>query len=138
MSLTVEEAKTRVADGARWLDIEWPHWYLHIDVNALDMGADCSCVLGQMTGSFNTARFKIWPESLAQRAIGKLTGREPLGARLAVALGFDAPESLFELERESDFKVLQDAWLDAIALRRFPDATTPVAESIAAQKEQAQ
>lgn len=121
--ITKAEAETRVARGAAYLDSKWPEWAQHINTDALDMGSSCSCVLGQMTGDYNTAIRNLWPESMWGRVVSACNDLYPRADRTSEALGFDAPDSDFELERDVDYRRLQDAWIEAIADRRL--STTP-------------
>jgi hypothetical protein len=52
MSATVTE---RVAAGAAFLDQTEPGWDARIDLDRLDIGSDCGCVLGQLHGSYSSA-----------------------------------------------------------------------------------
>lgn len=116
--LTNTQARMRVADGAAFLDSKWPEWFKAVEVNTLDMGVDCACVLGQLDGSFEKAVKKLWPENLSTRVRKVLTREGHRGFTWAVALGFDVPDAVFSAEREVDFDLLQNAWVEEIASRR--------------------
>ena len=67
----------RVAAGAAWLDENRPGWVERIDLQTLNLGDPCRCVLGQEYGSYGQA-----PD-------------EPLGIgqpedEIAAGLGFNA------------------------------------------------
>jgi hypothetical protein len=113
--ISMDEARTRVARGVMYLDGKWPEWADHIDVVTLDMATPCDCVLGQMTGDYNKAIRKLWPEPLWRRLFSI---HHDLSQDTGVLLGFDAPFSEFKLERDVDFQRLKDAWIEVIASRR--------------------
>lgn len=116
--LTNEEARARVAKGAAYLDTKWAEWFEHLCTDRLDMGDPCNCVLGQMTGDYNEAIGKLWPQ---RRFLTRLIGDTP--GDKAEALGFDVADSDFDLERRTDYRRLQDAWIEAIADRRLSQGT---------------
>lgn len=49
----------RVAAGARWLDEHRPGWVDRIDLETLDLGDPCRCVLGQEYGNYTFALDEI-------------------------------------------------------------------------------
>jgi hypothetical protein len=42
----------RVAAGAAWLDANRPGWWQRINLDTLDLGDPCECVLGQEDGNY--------------------------------------------------------------------------------------
>lgn len=113
--LTREDARARVAKGAAHLDGLFPQWHDHIKVNEFDLGDACRCVLGQLDGNFHEAVrnreiiARPWYRSAA------------FAFDAAIAMGFDAPDAALTTERNADFALLQDAWIEVIEARRFPD-----------------
>lgn len=99
--LTQEEARTVVARGATRLDRVRPNWFNEIDDARLDL-SDCrACIVGQLTGDYYRGR-------------EQLGFTESNGPDYGVALN-PAPGPL-----EPQWRPLQDAWIEAIADRRFP------------------
>lgn len=47
MELTIDQ---RIENGVRYLNQHMPDWLDIIDLDRLDLAADCSCVLGQIVG----------------------------------------------------------------------------------------
>lgn len=61
--LTKEEAARRAANGAKWLDENMHgNWRTWVNLDMLDMNSDEWCVIGQITGSFQTTAESHWPE----------------------------------------------------------------------------
>lgn len=54
-----------VEKGERWLDKNFPVWFLHVTSSELDMAHQNHCILGQLLGSFAAALDS-----------GKITGRQ--------------------------------------------------------------
>jgi hypothetical protein len=47
--MTIDE---RVAAGATWLDANRPGWWQRINLDTLDLGDECKCILGQEHGDY--------------------------------------------------------------------------------------
>lgn len=53
------ESVTRVMTGVEWLDQVHPGWERKIDVSTLDITDACSCVIGQVTGTWDSFRVVV-------------------------------------------------------------------------------
>jgi hypothetical protein len=118
--LTKAEAEARVSKGAAHLDALFPKWAEYIRVNEFDLSAPCSCVLGQLHGDYREAveDRDIIPRKWWETAVVAYASAEQMG--------FDAPSSdILAAERKHDYGLLQDAWVDAIAARKFPSSEQP-------------
>ena len=106
--LTIEEARTRVASGSAYLDEHRPGWFKEIDTGTLSMSSSCLCVMGQLAG--------------ASWIAGDIVASHP---RLLPAITLDDPRTCTYTtepkadyaERTADYRVLQEAWIEAIADR---------------------
>lgn len=132
-TITIEEARSNVARGAAYLDQQRPGWFQRIDIGTLTLHDPCGCIVGQLCG----------------------TGHEFVDGMRSLSIPFDnhgsfdakgyglALENLTGVTHDdprADYVILQDAWIEAIAARRFPlkdtdrpTAATPtnaVAESV--------
>jgi hypothetical protein len=54
-----DELSTRVRRGVRLLDREKPGWERKIDLDRLDLGHTCNCVLGQVYGNYDRALYEL-------------------------------------------------------------------------------
>lgn len=107
--MTIDDARARVARGAALLDEKRPGWAQQINTRELDMASGCFCILGQLEESYTAAIRRLWPLDLACRV---------LQTRIH---GFDVnPAS----DKFGDYRILQDAWIAAIA-DRVVKAETP-------------
>jgi hypothetical protein len=97
----------RVAAGASWLDANRPGWWQRINLDTLDLGDPCNCVLGQEYGQYHDAPHEI------------RIGSNPTGAYAAVEHGFN-----FNPFDPIDVHALTVAWRTLIQTRR--DADTAV------------
>jgi hypothetical protein len=52
----------RVAAGAAWLDANRPSWWQRINLDTLDLGDDCNCILGQEHGDFTDGLDVVTPD----------------------------------------------------------------------------
>jgi hypothetical protein len=77
----------RVSAGAKWLDSNRPGWWQRIDLETLDLGDSCRCVLGQLYGDFADG-----PDD------DRMHGGGPYGS----TLGFNAGRDTWRA-RESEF-----------------------------------
>jgi len=85
--LWILTAGARVQLGAAWLDATHPGWRDRVDVDRLDMGDSCGCVLGQALQAVDPAAFYAAVEAAAPAASG--VEAYP-GERWAIAHGFDS------------------------------------------------
>lgn len=51
----ISESHPAVADDAKLLDQLWPGWHNIIDTNTLNLQSTKRCVLGQITGDYDSA-----------------------------------------------------------------------------------
>lgn len=112
------EAETRVARGAAHLDTVRPNWFNAIDTGTLEIGSCEHCIAGQLASggalhfpfTRGLTELGVPDESIAQFGMGLQTGDCSLWPDIEATI------------RESDrtFRALQDAWIAAIAARRFP------------------
>ena len=94
-------ATNRVAAGMRFMDGLAPGWRHDINVATLDIRSNCDCVIGQVFGSFNDYREKIFDyESPAHHPM--MLGFFAFG-------GADAIEEFAELTREWKRALLMSA-----------------------------
>jgi hypothetical protein len=96
----------RVAAGAAWLDANRPGWWQRINLDTLDLGDPCRCVLGQEYGDFADG-----PEELVD------------DTKSVVANGFDALDFWFVNDRTprdvlTELADLTAAWRALITARR--------------------
>lgn len=98
MTTTIAE---RVAAGAAWLDEHRPGWDQRIDLETLDLGDPCHCVLGQEYGNYGDS-----PEEIRWE-------RRPAGEDVWVAPLFG-----FHEWNERNYDVLTAEWRRLIEERR--------------------
>lgn len=96
-------ARARVAKGAAFLDRTRPGWFTQIDIDTLNLVDGCRCVLAQSYG----CRYRD-----AARLAELADPATPEGERAVIDLGF--------YEKGVVWAPLEDAWIEAIAARRFP------------------
>lgn len=113
--ITIEEARTRVAAGAKVLDTVKPGWASKVDVGILCMSHSFSCVLAQVY----ERGFAMAVEMLS------LDLSRPLSMYLD-AWGFHDDTGF------NNYPQLQNAWIEAIAARQsWPEAAVqPVRELV--------
>lgn len=99
--LSIEEARARVARGAAHLDTIDPTWHERIDVGTLDLSKSCRCICGQL------AEGERWDGSEIVRAFFRVKGTDD-----SYNVGILANGS-------TEYSLLQDAWVEAIADRRL-------------------
>lgn len=112
--LTIEQ---RVAAGVRYLDTYVPAWVEEITLPDLDMRSDCSCVIGQVVGTYDSILVDGWDHP---KGIRLVTAEEAavLGFdSLARATNFDARDS-YEDRYAEEFEALQAEWERVITARR--------------------
>lgn len=104
LTLSVDDARARVAVGMAFLDRTKPDWWRRINPHLLDMQHSCLCVLGQVCGGF-------------YETVGWLQQDNPRYAE-AEARGFwiSCNDWDYNVIRAS-YRTLQDAWIEAIADR---------------------
>jgi hypothetical protein len=97
--LSIDE---RVAAGAAWLDEHRPGWVDRIDLNTLDLGDGCYCILGQTDGYF-------WD-------VPEVTSLYNY-ADVFAELGLFAAGGI---EGDAEYSALTEAWRRLITARRNP------------------
>lgn len=107
--ISQEDARARVANGAAYLDQVKPGWFNQIDTDTLTMINPCGCIVGQLCGDYN-------------RDLKELLGRGADAFSLSQTYGFNLPLEWNEGQPTVAWLALQDAWVEAIAARKFPDA----------------
>lgn len=110
--MTTAEARERVARGATLLDAKRPGWADKIDITRLRMSSKCTCILGQLEGTF-------W--SAAQRLFGtddtvKLPTIEATECGLWVPMTINGCDYV-------GYTDLESAWVDAINERLAPQVS---------------
>ena len=111
-----EEAEARVARGAAFLDGYRPGWAHEINPGTLKLESDYCCILGQLAGGYH------WAMSMIPGAGSSAFRRE---------FGFTA--NLDEGDLCEGFRLLQDAWIAAIAARLCADSQDAKAQEYAAE-----
>lgn len=108
----MDSVEVRVRRGAALLDAELPGWWERVQVNELNMGRKCACVLGQLYPSTPGD----WGAGVAP-SYGYDVGRRELGIEpnhAAALLGFDA----IGLYLDEDYTALAAEWTRVIESRR--------------------
>lgn len=108
-------AAERVARGVEWLDSNVPGWVDKVEINELNMGSSCRCVLGQVFGNDNEYEMTGYGYALATQ-----NNLHP------EHLGFDfSPEDVVEIEESRNprplyglYAPLQQEWERVIAERK--------------------
>lgn len=114
--LTLDEARERVARGAAHLDQMRPGWHAEVDTGTLTLSSCTQCVLGQLFGG-------EWDvDAPFLHGLKCLNLYEKRGNASAVTHGFaiGTGDAADPDNAEPEFQWLQDAWIEAIAARRFP------------------
>src|SRR6185503_2042721 len=106
--MTQSEARSRVMKGAVHLDQVRPGWAWEIDPYTFDIAHPCRCVFALLFGSYAHG-FMTLPAD-----------RE--GFRQGWAYGFDINHAWYAgvVAAENAYRMLHDAWIEAIADRLFP------------------
>jgi hypothetical protein len=127
----------RVAAGAAWLDANRPGWVERIDLDTLDLGDPCRCVLGQDFAADSQGYTSGFDAGLVAVTDGGLTED---GYRHAADAGFYAVADLSDNDDDDDgfrmnkeYRELTDAWRALIRERRAA-RREPTFDEIAAQK----
>ncbi len=116
--ISTDEAEARVARGAVYLDGVRPGWHDEIDVGTLRLHDPCGCIVGQLMGTgfssflLGVRRLGISNDEEQTRQFG-LNLNEPGWLNFTEAGG----------TVKQWYQPLQDAWIAAIAARRFPVPT---------------
>ena len=109
--MTADTIETRVARGAALLDEKLPGWVHRIDLDKLDLGSPCRCVLGQTWDEPSGTRAGETPFHLHVERLGLWPDDGD------VAHGFNAGgEDWFE--GEDEYVTLTAAWRALILARR--------------------
>jgi hypothetical protein len=103
--MTQADARSRVMKGAVHLDQVRPGWAWEIDPGTLDLADECLCVFGQVFGHY-------WD------------GVKHLPTLAGWPLGFDVSSKDYNTRVDMDvaYRMLQDAWIEAICDRLLPIA----------------
>lgn len=117
------EARECVAAGAEYLDRIKPDWYEAIDVGTLTISSDCHCVLAQTYGRKYSSAVLAAGFRWNDRADDVAGYYSQSGS--VINLGFFAPEN----DRD-DSKLLQDAWIEAIADRCLRSESAQAADAV--------
>lgn len=107
-TLTLDEARKRVARGAAFLDEADPDWTTRINVRTLELGDGQACVLGQLHGEYR--------QGLTRSRVIDLSSA-PLASLWPADLGFQAVSDLGEAAEALDYAHLTRAWREAVAAR---------------------
>lgn len=97
----------RVEAGAAWLDEHKPGWWHTINLDTLDIGSSCNCVLGQTYGDYTESPFLArWDADDWQNYLGAVRG-------------FNSSADVETREQEqADIAALTVAWRTLIEERR--------------------
>jgi hypothetical protein len=101
--LTIPE---RVAAGAAWLDAAMPNWIDKVDLDTLDVGSDCRCILGQTFGHYQRS-----PEDARWSVPDGMT-------YLAADRGFNVDNNPDDEAETAEFAELTAEWRRVIESRR--------------------
>jgi hypothetical protein len=102
---TTDQARRRVAAGATLLDARQPDWFSRLDVGRLDLHSACRCIVGQVYGDYDV---------IVGGALSDVNSEHH---------GFTLNCTPFEDDDEA-WRMLQDAWIEAIADRLVTGAAT--------------
>jgi len=113
--LTNDEARARVARGAAHLDRVRPGWFNEIDEGTLSLDHCGQCIVGQLCGDYYRDRKRLGFTELnvVEHGVALDPAPGPLGVQ---------------------WRPLQEAWIEAIADRRFSPAAR-IAEAANAVRE---
>jgi hypothetical protein len=101
---TIEE---RVEAGAAWLDANRRGWVDRIDLETLDLGDECRCVLGQEFGSWDDRPDSLnWDRTIL------------LGFQRADGRFFEDDWDAMAAQEAREYAELTAAWRDYITARR--------------------
>ena len=107
--ITLENARSRVARGAGYLDEVDPGWSQRIDLEALALADGRSCVLGQLHQGFRAG---------LGRARLFNVGSAPRASLSPVAYGFYCVQGAGPEAEQRDYAFLDRAWREEIRRRR--------------------
>jgi hypothetical protein len=96
----------RVARGAALLDEREPGWWQRIDLDRLDLGSPCRCVLGQLITDKDPQPPSLWIEIL---------GWFGIRSRSDVSHGFNT----YGPGTDAQYRHLTAAWRNLIEVRRI-------------------
>jgi hypothetical protein len=100
----------QIAKGVALLDEKWPGWHERINLDTLDIGSSCDCVIGQLYPGieFPGVTYELFP-------IGELMPRVYKMRECGFATDC---HGLSYTERDMRYKDLTDEWVECIAGRR--------------------
>ena len=104
----------RVAAGAAYLDEREPGWWERIDLDRLNMSAECGCVLGQLATDLETPLWSaiVWEFGLRRQ------GWEVFGLPTDFDLGFNAGSTQSKKAQYREYAALEAEWKRVITGRR--------------------
>ncbi|PSQ85609.1 MAG: hypothetical protein BRD30_10490 [Bacteroidetes bacterium QH_2_63_10] len=111
--ITPDRARERVRRGAEYLDGVDPDWYRRIDSETLELGDGRHCVLGQLHGEF---RLGLGRSDLISMSSAPRTSLSP------VAYGFKCVMNVPDEWQDYDYKLLNEAWREAVRMRQENDS----------------
>jgi hypothetical protein len=118
--MDMQEARARVQQGVLLLDKNRPGWAERIDLDVLCLSSNCTCILGQLEGSFIKACMLLLGGSYnVAESHGFWLSRIP-----DIATDHDAMGKAYQ--------PLHDAWTETITERLTPPATWTHRDPVAA------
>ena len=125
--MRIETMKERVANGARWLDENFPGWTERIDPATLHLSDGMHCICGQVfaeevKGVDNLDGFRYAEKTLLTEANGWIESKYPKGeiqrgTDVAMSLGFLTTEQDAYDYDEYAYEHLQNVWIDLLRSR---------------------
>jgi len=103
----VSSISERVAAGAAWLDEHRPGWVDRIDLETLNLGDPCRCLLAQDFGEH-------FSDAVLAAGLGQGLSPSAIGFNVTYARGDEG----FMWPTEREFDALTAAWRDLIRQRR--------------------
>jgi len=114
-SITTAYARQRVRRGATYLDDLDPDWHRRVDPDTLELANGQACVLGQLHGDFRMG--------LGRAQILNFTSA-PRPSLSPVAYGFQCLQRVPDAAQDQDYKLLNQAWQEAIRERQRKEAVS--------------
>jgi hypothetical protein len=111
----------RVAAGSAWLDANRPGWWQRIDLDTLDLGDTCNCVLGQEYGHYFEAPDEVAGDDAGDASIERgydvlaqwaTPGRTEHAVSEEVAALTAAWRTLIQARRDADPDPAPAVWPD--------------------------
>lgn len=112
----VDDIRSMVQAGARFMDQQQPGWYLEIDVASLNIISPCQCIVGQTFG-----KFYLHATALARKIDPTIQDEDYWNSSevrtVMAAHGFTTPDFVDGVTEKEWFKVLDELWLNEIKSR---------------------